>query len=252
MSTGAAPVTPPQPAPLSQGARVVNTFIAPSKTFADIRRSASWWLPFLLIVAIMAGFFTLAVKKIGPEAIVESQMRMMPKVAAMIDQMPPEQKASTQQSMLNRTKWTPLTTSIFQIVAFLIVAAVLLGTFNFGFAAELKYKQSLAIVAYSNLAATLKFVIAGIVLLMGVNPEGYNIQNPLASNLSVLFDPVQHGFLYGLGMFADVFMIWTLILGGIGFSLVSGKVKRSSAMLVVFGWYVLFALIMTGLMSLAM
>ena len=33
---------------LSQVERVVDTFVAPSKTFADILRSTSWWLPFLI------------------------------------------------------------------------------------------------------------------------------------------------------------------------------------------------------------
>jgi len=39
-------------APLSEGARIVNTFIAPSKTFTDLRRSAAWWAPFLLMVIV--------------------------------------------------------------------------------------------------------------------------------------------------------------------------------------------------------
>ena len=34
--------------PMSEGARIINTFIAPSKTFTDLRRSAAWWAPFLL------------------------------------------------------------------------------------------------------------------------------------------------------------------------------------------------------------
>ena len=60
----AAPVPPAVPAPvpptppLSQGARIVDTFIAPTKTFTDIRRSASWWAPWILIgiTAVVFGF----------------------------------------------------------------------------------------------------------------------------------------------------------------------------------------------------
>ena len=48
--TSAAVTPPPQAAPpVSQGQRIINTFVAPSKTFADLKRSASWWLPFLLM-----------------------------------------------------------------------------------------------------------------------------------------------------------------------------------------------------------
>jgi hypothetical protein len=40
----AATVTPiPEPAPLSEFERIIDTFIAPSKTFTDLRRSAAWW-----------------------------------------------------------------------------------------------------------------------------------------------------------------------------------------------------------------
>jgi hypothetical protein len=51
----AAPLPPvasspaPEAAPLSEGSRIINTFIAPSKTFTDLRRSAMWWAPWLLI-----------------------------------------------------------------------------------------------------------------------------------------------------------------------------------------------------------
>ena len=45
------PVTaaPTPVAPMSEAARIVNTFIAPSKTFTDLRRSAAWWGPWILI-----------------------------------------------------------------------------------------------------------------------------------------------------------------------------------------------------------
>ena len=40
---------------LSQMERVVDTFVAPKKTFTDILRSTSWWLPFLLMVLVTLG-----------------------------------------------------------------------------------------------------------------------------------------------------------------------------------------------------
>ena len=36
--------------PLSQAARVAGAFVAPSKTFHDIPRSAAWWLPFVIVL----------------------------------------------------------------------------------------------------------------------------------------------------------------------------------------------------------
>jgi hypothetical protein len=48
-------------------------------------------------------------------------------------------------------------------------------------------------------------------------------------------------FLYSLASSLDIFLIWTLILTAIGFSTVS-KVKRGTALAIVFGWWAVFTL----------
>jgi hypothetical protein len=48
----------------------------------------------------------------------------------------------------------------------------------------------------------------------------------------------------------DIFVIWTLVLTAIGFTCVS-KVKRGTALAIVFGWYVAFMVLIVGLTSLA-
>ena len=57
----------PEPAGpgLSEPQRLVNTFIAPSKTFIDIRRNASWWVPFLLVCIFSISFFVMVDKRVG-------------------------------------------------------------------------------------------------------------------------------------------------------------------------------------------
>jgi hypothetical protein len=47
----------------------------------------------------------------------------------------------------------------------------------------------------------------------------------------------------------DVFIIWTIVLIGIGYSSTS-KVKRSTAIIVVVCWYLLWKLITSGLATL--
>src|SRR5450631_3483174 len=65
----ALPVTPlPTPEPvaaLSEPARIINTFVAPSKTFTDLRRSAAWWGPFLIMTIVALGFVYVVDQKIG-------------------------------------------------------------------------------------------------------------------------------------------------------------------------------------------
>lgn len=66
-------------APLSQGARIINIFIAPSKTFTDLRRSAAWWAPFLLMTVVSLIFVYTAGQKIGFRKIMENQMQAQPR-----------------------------------------------------------------------------------------------------------------------------------------------------------------------------
>jgi hypothetical protein len=76
------------------------------------------------------------------------------------------------------------------------------------------------------------------------------IQNPVATNPGYFLSPADSPFLFGLASSIDVFMIWTLVLTAIGFTCVS-KVKRPTAMLIVFGWYVVITLVFSALGAMA-
>ena len=84
----------PSPAPtaMSEGARIVDTFVAPSKTFTDLRRNASWWAPFLLMVIISSAMVYTANQKIGFRKIMENQMQGQPKSQERLDKLPADQR----------------------------------------------------------------------------------------------------------------------------------------------------------------
>ena len=121
----------------------------------------------------------------------------------------------------------------------IIVAAVLLATFKFGASADVKFKIALAIVMYASLPILIKSVLAAISVAAGAAPDSFTFQNPLASNPGYFLNPADSPFLYNLLSAIDVFMIWTLALTAIGFTCTS-KVKRSTAFMIVFGWYLVF------------
>ena len=77
MATTAA-VPPQEPAPLSEAQRLVNTFVAPSKTFTDLRRSASWWAPFLIITIVSLLFIYVVDQKVGFRKVVENLIQLQP------------------------------------------------------------------------------------------------------------------------------------------------------------------------------
>jgi hypothetical protein len=243
MSTTAASPTP-EPSPLSQAERVVDTFLAPGKTFTDIRRSASWWLPWLLTAIVGWAMVYVVDKKIGIEKVVENQMAMSPKQAAKLDQLPPDQRAAKMETVVKFNRVIAYAFPLISLVIAAVIAGVLLGTFSFGLGAELKFKHCMAVTLYSWLPGVIKALIAILAVSIG-GGEGFTFQNPVASNLSGLVDPSSH-FLYALATSLDLFTLWSLVLAGIGYSCLT-KVKRGTCMGVVFGWWAVVVLAGAGI-----
>src|SRR6476661_895770 len=97
MATAPLPPVAPAPAPIappmSEGARIVNTFIAPSKTFTDLRRSAAWWGPWILISVFSIAFIFTIDKQVTFEQASKNQIEHS-KQAEQFDKLPPDQQAS--------------------------------------------------------------------------------------------------------------------------------------------------------------
>src|SRR5947209_7676781 len=139
-----------QPA-LSEGARIVNTFVAPSKTFTDLNRKASWFVPWL-VLALFSLLFAFAVsQKVSWRQAQDNQIRLSPKRAAQLEQAPPEQR---QRQLAIGEKITAGITygwPVMRLIGLVIVAGVLLFSFNFGVGAQLKFNTVLAVVMYASL-----------------------------------------------------------------------------------------------------
>ena len=243
-------VVPPQdpqaPAPLSEGQRLVDVFIAPSKTFTDLRRNASWWAPFLISAIVSVCFVSVASQKVGFRKIWENQLQSQPKAAERIENMPADQREKAVQQQVGITKGFSYGFFIFILIWNVVVAAVLLATLKFGLSADVKFKTLFALVMYSSLPGVLKAILAALSLLAGVSVDSFTFQNPLATNPGYFMDPASSPVLYRLLTSFDVFTIWTLVLGAIGITCIS-KVKTGTAFAVVFGWFAVLILVGVGL-----
>ncbi len=250
MSSSPVP-TPVQAAPeMSAPARVPAVLYSPTAAFSSLRDHTRWYsflAPWVVLAICLAIFGFVVDKKIGYQTVYENQMRNMPKIQAVIDQQPPAQKAAAIEGGIKRTRVSGyITGSLGILVINFIIAAVLLGTFNFGAGAQLSYKTSLAVVNYSYIPVALKMLLASAMVWFGaVTPDGFNMQNPIATNLGFLVDPASHPALNVLLASFDLFAIWMLVVAAIGFSALS-KMKKGTTVAVVFGWYVIWALLWTG------
>jgi len=237
----ASPAPTPEPAPLSQGARILDTFIAPSKTFTDLRRSASWWVPFLLMAVISTVFVYVVGQKITFRKVAENQLQMAPKQAAQLDNLPADQRERAMEQRTTGTKFVSYVFPVFSLVIWLIIATALFATFKFAAGADVSFKVSLAIVVYAGLPLMIKTLLATLSVVAGMSPDSFSFQNPVMTNPGYLMNPADNVFLYSLASALDAFMIWTLALTAIGFTCVS-KVKTGTSYAIVFGWWAFFSL----------
>ena len=242
----AAPVLPdtPETAPLSQGARIVDTFIAPSKTFTDLRRSASWWAPWLVISIFSVAFMIVAGRQIGFTQISRNQIAHSAR-ADQFDKLPAEQQEQQLRISAAITKYIGYALPFITLLYFLVVAGVLMGTFKIA-GGDVPFGRSYAIVAYASLPGILHATLSMISMFAGVDRESFDINNPVLSNPAYFMDPMSNKFLRGMASGLDVFMLWSLVLMGIGFAC-NSKVKRGTAIGIVLGWYLVWKLATSAL-----
>jgi hypothetical protein len=232
-------------APLSQGARIVDTFIAPSKTFADLRRSAQWWLPFLLMTLAFWGLVYVSEQKIGVQKMTENDLRSRPKAEAQYEKATPEQR---QQQVKITGVIYYVAFPVITLLIWLIMAGLQFGTFKFGVNADISYSQALAVVAFAALPLVLKHLLAMVSVLAGASADGFTLNNPVASNPGYFMNVTDGPFWSFIASQIDIFVFWTLALTAIGFA-TTGKVKLGTSFAIVIGWWMVILLTFAAIFS---
>ena len=232
--------------PLSEPARLLNTFFAPSKTFTDLRRNASWWLPFLISVIVSTIFVYVGDQKVGFRKITENTLQTQPKQAEQLERLPPDQRETQMRQRTVGTKWISYVFFLIILGFHAVIAALLFATIKFGLSADVKYKTVFALVVFASLPGIVKALLASLSLAAGASPDSFTYQNPIATNPGYFVDPAAHPILYSFLTSFDVFTIWTLVLTAIGLTYIT-KIKSGTAFAVVFGWFAVAILMGVGI-----
>jgi hypothetical protein len=247
----ATPVPPTAPEPagpgLSEPQRLVNTFIAPSKTFTDIRRNASWWVPLLLISIFSVAFFVMIDKKVGFDQVARNMLEN----SKAIQQLDPAQQQLAYSRTALGLKFGEYAAPIFILVYVLVIAAVLMATFNFMMDAQVSFSQSMAIVMYGWLPGILSAILSMFALAFG-DAEGFRMDNPIGTNPAHFMDPTTTSkFVYAMLTSVDLISIWMIVLIGMGFALnAKKKISTGSAITTVAVWYFIVKLCGAGFAAL--
>ena len=234
--------TAPIEAPLSETQRVVDIFVAPTRTFIDIRRKATFWGPLIIMIIVGIAFSFAVQQKIGWEKAVSNIVHQGSQAKAeQFDASPDSAKAIA-------AKITAITSYGYFVIVLIITAIIALlnwATVNFGFGGKSTYGQIYAVSFYASLVMNIKFILGIIAIFAGLAPDSFIVNNPVGSNIGYYLSTDAPKWLTSLCMHIDLFEIWSIVLTVIGVSVVA-KVSKGKAAAVVVGWWILFILIGVG------
>lgn len=230
---------------LSEVERVVDVFVAPSKTFTDILRSATWWLPFVIMVIVTMGVTIVVDKQVGFTRVAENQIRQNPKQEDQLNSLTPEQRAERMRGIATGYRYSSYASFVFILIFVAIAALLYWASFNFGLGAHTTYGQMFAVWMYASLPRLLTGLLTILTLRFGGNADAYDMRNPVGTNLAY-YMPDAAPWLKAFLSFFDVIGLWVLVLLIIGTAIVA-KVERGKAAIVVVGWWLVGLVVSIGI-----
>jgi hypothetical protein len=231
-----------QTIPLSQWGRVINVFFNPSRTFSDLRRNRSWWLPFLLTIVCSYTLTISAAAKVGFHQMTINAINADPTSSARVNEdVPPEQREATidtaETTLKVSTFVTPALVLLYNVIYALLLWVGLIVATN----ASTDFASIFAVLLYVDLIQDIRAIGSTVVLFLTTDPHFFNIQNALGTNLGFYLDQNSSNWLRALSESLDVVTIWYLLLITLGCSIV-GKITRASSAAVVFGLWSLIVI----------
>ena len=229
--------------PLSQMERVFDTYLAPSKTFTDILRDTSWWLPWLLGVLVTLGFGIAIQQKVGWDKAYANILLHSPQAQQdRLAQLPPDQQVKQKAIGAAFVKYIFWGTPILSLLVSAIASAGLMATLNFGLGGNATFSRMFAVWMYGTLPFLIQGILGIITLFAGLDADSFNLKNPVGTNVGYYLPLDAPQWLVALASSFDVLTIWVLILLTIGCAIV-GKTKRSTAAVAVWGWWFVITLV---------
>jgi hypothetical protein len=226
---------------LNEIQRIVDTFIAPSKTFTDIKRNASWWVPWLIGVIITLAFGYVVQQKIGWDKAYTNILHQSPAQQQKIESLPADQQARALTMGANITKYSFWAVPILGLISSIVAAAVLMATINFGFGGTAKFGQILAVWMYATLPWAIQGIL-GTITTWFVDPDSFNLKNFVGTNLGYYMPNDWPKTRVALGTAIDIFTIWALVLLTIGCA-IAGKIKKGQSATAIWGWWVVVTIL---------
>ena len=217
--------------PLTQVERSLNMFYAPTKTFADVRRSRSWWLPFLILALFGYLFAATALTKVGARGLAEGSIRNNPTQTEKMQNASPEDRARILSVTAIAMQVSLMSWPVILLLLCAVGALLLWVGFNFILGGTATYPGMFAVMVFSFVPGILRSVLTAAVILFG-DTENFNLNDPIGTNPGFYLGSDASVFLKTLLSSIDLFSLWALILMAVGGAIVA-RVKVKNGVLMV-------------------
>jgi len=231
------------PVPESGGGffqNLIDVYFAPGEAFMRIVRSPRFLVPLVAYAVLVLGFTGVWMQKMDPVEFMKVQIEE----SGRGDRIPPERREGIieqQAKMMPIFAWVVGPVSIG--VMLLAIAGILLFVYRFFYAAEVTFKQALAIVTWVFFAVGLITTPVTLAVMSLKGDWNINPQETVQANLGLLLDKSTAAKpLWALLTSIDVFSLWMVFLLAVGFGVASRKTTSSAAWGVAIPWLVIVAL----------
>jgi hypothetical protein len=221
---------------MSEAGRIAGIFWEPRPVFEDLAARPRWWVPLILLTALSMVLVVTLSRVVGWEPMVRQQIESNSRLA----QMPVEQRErAIEVAVKSVSIMGYVGAACGATVRALLIAAVMLGSFNLLGGAKLKYRQAFSVTCYSFLPTGLSTILIMVVMFLK-DPAEFNPQNALPVHLGAFLNQQTTAkWLYTLASSLSLFTIWVMLLMALGLSIASKKLTFGKSLtLVLLPWAV--------------
>jgi Yip1 domain len=248
------------PAPLSPADRVTGVFYEPDPVFKNLKHYPRWLAAFVVLVVFGVGYQFAVMQRVGPERLAEDRANRIIEGGFLPPQVPPDDFRQAQiAEAISTATFNKLTLPLWATGGTLLFILVVAGLYMVGvlaFGGRINFWQAVSVAAYSAVPPAVIMTVLNLILLYtqsidDIIPLRAQQQGLARADMSILFSPSLHPFLYTLASFIGLFSIYRLWLTASGLRNTAEKIKSGSAWAIALMLWLLGALLSMVLVMLA-
>jgi hypothetical protein len=241
---------PDVPPPLSPVERITGVFFEPARIFQNLRYHPRWLAGFLVIAIFSAIYHVAFVQRLTPEVIALAPIEKTIEGGWISADKADEIREQTREDA--KTPVARVTGPLLEIggiFLFMVFLAAILLLLALIFGGRLNFWQALCVAVYSTLPPFVIEKSLSVILLYLKSPDDIDPikgqRGLVRADLSILFSPGDHPYLYVFGGFLGLITLYGLWLEATGLQHAGEKISSASAWtiaLILWGIGVIFAL----------